>query len=285
MSRELTNMRSDETFDLNPQSKRWKEQRSSMRKSSQMKSVTPLTTPITPNYSVYDNQCVVVDVCPQSPSASPVPVLKRRCSLTMPYPALYGSWQVQVAPTKTPAKLTDATYDSPLTQRKQKPPLQRRWSTLQMDLERQKPLATPSFPTLTITELCETEEPSSGPVDPETKSGVFSIEDAAVLEEGFKSDDLHGSDVFNSNRKTPHSDDDEDRIHLMTSTLQRLPLKDFAAEVRPAVDVAQFLQQSVLLLDVVENSPQDLVDLLLNKILPAVAEEAKSILFTHDSGN
>jgi len=54
--------------------------------------------------------------------------------------------------------------------------------------------------------------------------------------------------------------------------------------VRPAVDITQFLQQSVLLLDVTENSPLDLVDLLVTKMVPSVAEEVKMILFTHDRG-
>jgi hypothetical protein len=85
-----------------------------------------------------------------------------------------------------------------------------------------------------------------------------------------------------------NEDDDEEvedeGIHLITCTLQRLPLKDFGAEVRPAVDITQFLQQSVLLLDVTENSPSDLVDLLLSRMVPSVAEEAKMILFTHDTG-
>jgi hypothetical protein len=69
-------------------------------------------------------------------------------------------------------------------------------------------------------------------------------------------------------------------------------LQDFDDEVRPAVDVEQFLDQDcVLLLD--ENvaaqtysSPSDLVDLLLGrmKLSPTVVEEAKTILFTNDSG-
>jgi len=54
--------------------------------------------------------------------------------------------------------------------------------------------------------------------------------------------------------------------------------------VRPAVDITQFLQQSVLLLDVTENSPLDLVDLLVTKMVPSVVEEVKMILFTHDRG-
>lgn len=98
-------------------------------------------------------------------------------------------------------------------------------------------------------------------------------------------------DIGDSNNLDDEEDDgegvlDEEELELITCTLQRLPLKDFGAEVRPAVDIAQFLQQSVLLLDVTENSPSDLVDLLLAKMVPeAMAEEAKMILFTHDTGN
>jgi hypothetical protein len=63
--------------------------------------------------------------------------------------------------------------------------------------------------------------------------------------------------------------------------------------VRPAIDVEQFLDQDcVLLLDedvaVSQNysSPAELVDLLLGRmeLSAAVAEEAKTILFTNDSG-
>ncbi|XP_046440639.1 solute carrier family 4 member 11-like isoform X2 [Daphnia pulex] len=77
--------------------------------------------------------------------------------------------------------------------------------------------------------------------------------------------------------------DDGEEACLLYAKHERLPLKDFGAEVRPAVDITQFLQQSVLLLDVTENSPSDLVDLLLSRMVPSVAEEAKMILFTHDT--
>jgi hypothetical protein len=61
--------------------------------------------------------------------------------------------------------------------------------------------------------------------------------------------------------------------------------------VRPAIDVEQFLDQDcVLLLDedvaVSQSSPAELVDLLLGRmgLSATVAEEAKTILFTNDSG-
>ena len=44
----------------------------------------------------------------------------------------------------------------------------------------------------------------------------------------------------------------------MSSTFQRLPMKDFGAEVRASMDVDQFLQQAVLLLDVNETSLEGL---------------------------
>jgi hypothetical protein len=70
-------------------------------------------------------------------------------------------------------------------------------------------------------------------------------------------------------------------------------LQDFDDEVRPAVDVEQFLDQDCVLLlgeDVptqTYSSSADLVDLLLGRmrLSPTVVEEAKTILFTNnDSG-
>lgn len=60
--------------------------------------------------------------------------------------------------------------------------------------------------------------------------------------------------------------------------------------MRPAVDVEQFLNQDcVVLLDEdaeTYSSSADLVDLLLGRmgLSPTVVEEAKTILFTNDSG-
>lgn len=66
-----------------------------------------------------------------------------------------------------------------------------------------------------------------------------------------------------------------------------MPLKDFGAEVRPALDVNQFLDQSILVLDEdCPSSPLDLAVFLLKqmKLSAAVVEEAKLLLFTHDTG-
>lgn len=56
------------------------------------------------------------------------------------------------------------------------------------------------------------------------------------------------------------------QITLFNCFLQRLPMKDFGAEVRAAMDVDQFLQQAVLCLDVNEKSIEDIVDRMVGKV-------------------
>lgn len=79
------------------------------------------------------------------------------------------------------------------------------------------------------------------------------------------------------------------QVTLLNSNIQRLPMKDFGAEVRASMDVDQFLQQAVLLLDVNETSLEGIVDKIVNKVLDgreplASLKEAKTVLFTHESG-
>lgn len=375
--------------------KRWKERRSMAGKSSSG-SIKSSTVPLmvanslmSPGNSfvLCDSQCVVEISAPSGvvntePALQPQPVFKRRCSLTMPYPALYGSWQVQTAspvtptaPASTSKSRPTSTYDSPLTDRKTttvnkaERTLQRRWSTFQMNvdhLQSQSADSTPSSPpglnvpssmlnrrsgrarsgdvSATIDEQTEVEnetaigEETDGPVveavvPAQRRIGDIprsltlsvqrfnngnrktSVEDGlvdtspSVVSSYLGEDSCHQlsaihlqelsspsgccpsqpSDTAMISTSLANNDDDDldeedDDLQLITCTLQRLPLKDFGAEVRPAVDITQFLQQSVLLLDVTENSPSDLVDLLLSKMVPSVAEEAKMILFTHDTG-
>ncbi len=83
-------------------------------------------------------------------------------------------------------------------------------------------------------------------------------------------------------------------VDIITNSLfQKIALQDFDGEVRPAVDIEQFLDQDCVLLldeDVAVSqtylSPVDLVDLLLSRMgLSAVVTlESKSVLFTYDSG-
>lgn len=76
--------------------------------------------------------------------------------------------------------------------------------------------------------------------------------------------------------------------NLLASTQQKVPMKDFGSEVRASMDIAHFLSQATLVLDVAETSLEGICDLLLTKLLEqdeplCSVAEAKSILFTHDT--
>lgn len=51
-------------------------------------------------------------------------------------------------------------------------------------------------------------------------------------------------------------------------------MKDFGAEVRASMDVDQFLQQAVLLLDVNETSLEGIVDRIVKKVSPLLVSFA-----------
>lgn len=70
---------------------------------------------------------------------------------------------------------------------------------------------------------------------------------------------LHGECSRRDSRIVP-------QITLLYSSLQRLPMKDFGAEVRASMDVDQFLQQAVLLLDVPDSSLEGIVEKMLRKV-------------------
>ncbi|XP_063591828.1 uncharacterized protein LOC134768913 [Penaeus indicus] len=82
--------------------------------------------------------------------------------------------------------------------------------------------------------------------------------------------------------------DDGDEVTLMYAKHEKVPMKDFGSEVRASMDIAHFLAQATLVLDVVETSLEGITDLLLTKLLEkdeplCSVAEAKSILFTHDT--
>lgn len=75
---------------------------------------------------------------------------------------------------------------------------------------------------------------------------------------------------------------------LLACSMQKVPMKDFGSEVRAAMDIAHFLSQATLVLDVAETSLEGICDLLLTRLLQedeplCSVAEAKSILFTHDT--
>ena len=67
-------------------------------------------------------------------------------------------------------------------------------------------------------------------------------------------------------------------------------MKDFSNEVRATLDIDNFVGQASLLLDVTETTVESIMDRLLAKLLEGdekeeiITKEAKSVLFSHDSG-
>lgn len=52
---------------------------------------------------------------------------------------------------------------------------------------------------------------------------------------------------------------------LIVVWLQKLPMKDFAAEIRAHLDVEQFLSQAQLMLDVHETNVESILDAMLHQ--------------------
>lgn len=76
---------------------------------------------------------------------------------------------------------------------------------------------------------------------------------------------------------------------LMLSSHQKLPSKNFCAEIRAAKDVETFLERPTLLLGLHETSLQGIIDAMLKKLITVIGgedidfEEARLSFFTHDS--
>lgn len=67
-------------------------------------------------------------------------------------------------------------------------------------------------------------------------------------------------------------------------------MKDFSAEVRASLDVGNFVNRAILLLDINQTSLESIVTLLLAKMLAGdersdmIMKEGRAALMTHDSG-
>ena len=66
-------------------------------------------------------------------------------------------------------------------------------------------------------------------------------------------------------------------------------MKDFAAEIRASMDVENFLNSAILLLNLDEASIDAILDRMLRPLIvdndePVSLAEAKRAIFTHDSG-
>ncbi|XP_074642567.1 solute carrier family 4 member 11-like isoform X2 [Tubulanus polymorphus] len=75
-------------------------------------------------------------------------------------------------------------------------------------------------------------------------------------------------------------------VTLMYARHEKLPVKDFSAEVRALMDVESFLKSAVLLLDITETNQTDILECMLKKLLDTddtqKLDAAKKALFTHD---
>ena len=72
--------------------------------------------------------------------------------------------------------------------------------------------------------------------------------------------------------------------------MQKIPMKDFAAEIRAHLDVEHFLSQAQLMLDMQETNMEEILDCMLHHLLDkeetgSAFQEVKKFLFTRDSGS
>lgn len=75
------------------------------------------------------------------------------------------------------------------------------------------------------------------------------------------------------------SDDPSVKSGLLCRILQKIPMKDFGAEVRASLDVVQFLNQAVLFLDIHEASLETIIDRILQKVSDFTVYLSLAILF------
>ncbi|ROT84138.1 hypothetical protein C7M84_022674 [Penaeus vannamei] len=169
---------------------------------------------------------------PLANEAAAAAITTRRCSLTLPYATLYGSWQS----TGSAPGSRHGSNEMPSGG----PPAARRGGS------------GPSV-TVEMTHMGGAGGASSGPAASTIANSCYvGISSPVTISSG------------------------------------KVPMKDFGSEVRASMDIAHFLSQATLVLDVVETSLEGITDLLLTKLLEkdeplCSVAEAKSILFTHDT--
>ena len=210
----------------------------------------------------------------RKPTTTAQPPDKRRCSLTLPYATLYGSWQ-QTLPTPP----TPSAIDTP--------------NTSQPHISSSTSISSKTVVSKPTSPSARTEN-SSAAVAVRSKSSK--PEQITILQSssGTERNEMQSSQVYDNIPLSPNSTSLQPQQvyflpQLMASSLQKVPMKDFGSEVRASLDIAHFLQTAVLLLDVQDTTLDGVTDLLLDKLLeqdePMCSKtEAKSILFTTDTG-
>ena len=192
---------------------------------------------------------------------APIKIDTRRCSLTLPYANLYGSWQTTISAPGSRHGSSDTSVGQ----------LPVRRSTVQVEMTNFTNEKLTNCPN-NVTQPSQTPGPQS-PIVPQAISDAMkpSMSTVPLISSGF---------CCNRTHHRP--------FNLIACSLQKVPMKDFGSEVRATMDIVHFLQTAVLLLDVQETSLEGLADSLLEKMLAqeeplCTVFEAKSILFTHDT--
>ncbi|XP_048760517.2 solute carrier family 4 member 11-like isoform X3 [Ostrea edulis] len=93
-----------------------------------------------------------------------------------------------------------------------------------------------------------------------------------------------------SQRRRRHSSADEDDLALLHGRFEKVPLKDFHAEIRAFKDVEDFLSRTLLMLDLQKTGLTQIIDAMVKKILEkkevlaqTSLDEARQAIFTQDS--
>lgn len=116
--------------------------------------------------------------------------------------------------------------------------------------------------------------------------GVFAGNDLNMEDEAVVSDNDISVPFVPPVRR--HTDDGEE-VSLMYARHEKIPMKDFAGEIRASMDVENFLNQARLILDLHESNMESILDNILQHLMekkdepPSVVEEARKALFTHDN--
>lgn len=107
-------------------------------------------------------------------------------------------------------------------------------------------------------------------------------------------DGLSGKQVsYKINGRNRHiTEEDDETISLVHGKFEKLPMKDFGAEVRALRDVENFLDSTLLILDLQETSLQDILSAMLHKLKASKndaddfsVQDAMQALITQDSAH
>lgn len=220
----------------------------------------------------------VAAVIRRKPAPIAQPPDKRRCSLTLPYATLYGSWQ-QTCPVTSPNSMELTAHISP----------QQNLIVTNKANQIIKAVKSPS----TIPEQLSLTDAVNKCKDSSTTTPLLSPATSVVAMVPLASPNAIIENIPISPNSILSASVQYQRTYflpqLMASSLQKVPMKDFGSEVRASLDIAHFLQSAVMLLDVQDTTLDGITDLLLAKVLEqdepmCSLTEAKSILFTTDTG-